>query len=311
VNPDPTSDDDDAPLAASPTWFRGPLEAYRRAISDLVDLTNVTRTALMGAKAQVGLVEALNKIDAEFDKKFDEETRALKLSRAVEQAKVAQSEISSGFRILHSNAVVLLWAYLETLVDDLLLATIINNPEFHTLADWGGIRAPVAEFSILPKEEQALFLASAATQHLRQRTSAGNAQIETILEFAGLGGARPEGLDSGLYLMNKVRNLIAHRAGVVDAKFVRECPQVEAAVGTRLTIGTHTFSTCALIAIQYHQEVRSRCEIAYQLSDPIKAEVVGPFDLCSALNTDSRRIAAGDLSLHGRLDVTPSDESTG
>jgi hypothetical protein len=69
----------------------------------------------------------------------------------------------------------------------------------------------------------------------------GMGRFAVILDAIGLSISLDDQCRRDILELSKVRNLIAHRRGLVDHQFVRECPWYPAAVGQRVKVSFDDF----------------------------------------------------------------------
>jgi hypothetical protein len=171
-------------MAKVPSWASKAVEAAYGSVAATLSITNVSRTAIERVVEHPGVVTAIrentNKIRGVLGQDqipvVDDD-----LLEMQKEAETARSEVDSGFRLLHSNGIVLIWAYLETLVDDLLVGSIKYRHEVFSSAEWSSIKIPIQRLMAQDEDERARFVAQEASRFVRQRPRGGDIQLEGIL----------------------------------------------------------------------------------------------------------------------------------
>jgi len=164
------------------------------------------------------------------------------LENAQRTSDFATREIQEDFPVLHGQAVVVLWAYLEALVRQLVADCICNDPESVKGEAFEKIRVRLAEYERLDQVDKAFFVVDALEKELGNGTMGGTRRFEALLSAVGLGGDVPPRLERTVLELGQVRNSIMHRGGVADRKLLAACPWLELKPGDRLTVGSEGFA---------------------------------------------------------------------
>jgi hypothetical protein len=97
---------------------------------------------------------------------------------------------------------------------------------------------------------------------LQEKTRAalkpGVGRIEPLLDAVSLGGAVPDSVRRVVLELSQVRNLVVHKNGVVDRRFVDQCPWVRADVGGLLVIHADDLHRYGLAVDWYNLEMGNR-----------------------------------------------------
>src|SRR5450756_1169696 len=242
-----------------PDWMDTVLSSFFTTLGDTLSVVTVSRSGIQGVVDLPGQRRTLQEATRKMEFALGREPKEVELFETEEeQAETAKREVESGFRILHSNAVMLCWAYLEALVDDLLVGSIANNDALLTSGDLASLKVPVGEFLSLKEHERSHYLAGLASRSTRQKARGGDRLLEDLLALIGLDGDLPNGLKTNLNVFYKVRNVIAHRGGVVDYRFASECAMLNPTIGSVFPVSEKAFLACGMTAIRYGVEVFSR-----------------------------------------------------
>jgi len=247
------------------SWWRKPLDDCVGFIKEHSGLVEVTRAAVARTVNEPALVEALVRFDRQSLAGWtagdaeDAEGDA-QIARAHEEAAFAQREVASGFTLLHAHAVVLVWSALETAVLDLCVASLRNVPSLLGTDELQRVRVPLAQFMASGEDERAEVLVAALERDGRVQATHGIARLESLLGLVGLEGEMDDPqLREDLHTLNQIRNLVAHRRGVVDRRFLMSCRPVGGVLGERLAIHWDLYMRLQLAAVHYVFVIHNRC----------------------------------------------------
>ncbi len=240
------------------------MNLWRRRTKNVVDLIEVAGAGISMLVGAPALVEALNKLD---HAPVEDLTRARhheqREARAHEQAALAKREVEADFPLLHALGCAWLWTSLETLVEDVMVAVLANDPlaaDADTIRD---LRIPMSAAATGDKEHLAL----AAYQELElKRGSAfrsGVTRFEGLLGAVGLKGPIPTQVRNRVFELGQVRNVVLHRGGIADRAFVEACPSFGQETGKPLAITHDVFTLYVFATMHYAAIVESRLGIKY------------------------------------------------
>lgn len=178
--------------------------------------------------------------------------------RSQELESFAQRERSSGHSYLYGIAVVRIWTMLEALADDVTLMRIREGKYSTDASGIGDLKLPLRDVLGVSHERQAEAVLAEIKQANRARVQQGVGRFETVLSSVSLAGSVDESVRKALFECCQIRNLVVHRNGVVDAKFVRSCPWLSLAVGEPLSLGRMHFQVYYHAASWYALAVHIR-----------------------------------------------------
>lgn len=98
------------------------------------------------------------------------------------------------------------------------------------------IKGPIAELLSASPVERAEFLANALAQEVKAPLQKGVGRFEALLQAVGLGGKVDRTVRDVLFELLSVRNVLVHRNGRVDARFLENCPWLGHRLGDNLRI---------------------------------------------------------------------------
>jgi hypothetical protein len=188
-----------------------------------------------------------------FDPPSDEEHD----KRETATVELLEHERAKGFPLHHGLTAIGLWSSLEAYLDDVIAACLFWQPAFLNEAQLTKIRGPLLEFSRLRLSERA--------RHLLERLSSesttrpGVDRYEDLLKKLGLAGdAIDSDLRRTLVEFYAVRNLFAHRAGIVDKRFCLVCPHFQIEAGDEFLLTQDLVLGYLASAIRYGTIVAKR-----------------------------------------------------
>jgi hypothetical protein len=212
------------------------------------------------------------------------------LIQARQEAKQAMPEYEKGFPLVHAHALLGIWSALEAMVEDAVVAWIAEKPDTLQSPDFAKIRIPLAEFSLMDADDQALYLVTEVQRDVK--LTQGITRFERLLHAVGLGGSVDEDVRKAIYEAQQVRNSLAHRGGFADRRLAEACPWLELNPGQRLTVSRWRFQYYAQAMKMYCLEVLNRCYV-HDGIDVITADFA---PLSSFLQHESRPHHAVDAS---------------
>lgn len=152
---------------------------------------------------------------------------------------------------------VLCWATLEALVENLVVEAITRNP---SVVDNDKTRVPISTLLLDPDEQRLEAAIALITKH-RTREH-GIDRFEGPLAGVGLGSGESLGADTrrAFDKLEMIRNLVAHRRGVIDSTFLKHWPGPADGLelGSRLVVEPAVIHEIARGVIDYLSTLRSR-----------------------------------------------------
>ncbi len=228
-----------------PAWAVDPFHSFLHEAERLEHVVRLSARGIGVLQAMPKVVEVLMEVDKDASGEASQ-----RLENARTEAKLAKREVESGFPVLHSWAVVGLWALLEALI-----RTFVAEWLKHKRSVWHSehiqrLKVRLGEYEAIPPSQRHHFVAQLLERDLGAGLKYGVARFETILEPFGLSGDIPEIVRRTIYELAQVRNLAVHRASKVDRRFLQACPWLDVRVGDQLHVSVGSFNkyTCAAMA---------------------------------------------------------------
>lgn len=227
----------------------------------LLTFVVMTRNAILSACEAEEMVDIRREI-ASLIKKDDpfptEESLKSARDHAAQEAKYAKSETESGFPYLYSLATVRLWSIVEAAIDDEALAIIDEMDMANPPEALRRLKGSLIPFLHLSKDQQNEYLLSQLKDSLSSQFKSGIGAFESVLEALGFGGAVDAEVRKALFECSQVRNVIVHRAGVIDRRLCEACPWLEMSPGNQLKVSHADFVVYVYAAFLYLLEVEVR-----------------------------------------------------
>jgi hypothetical protein len=171
---------------------------------------------------------------------------------------MAKREVDSDFPILHEQQTIFLWSSLESLIDDFLVAWLVNEPSAMQVEELKNIKITLAEYEALQGTERYHYLLSELERAVRSPFKKGCDRFETVLDVFGLSGEVPSDVKRDLLELQSARNVLLHRRGIIDRRFREVCPWVKDEVGTKLVVSSKKFALFFNAVVDYVSIVLKR-----------------------------------------------------
>jgi hypothetical protein len=224
---------------------------------ELEQLANFRAVASYALGVATKMAELLVVLQSHYPE--NEQLFAPVLKQAAEHQPHAAAELESGMSYLGGLLIVRLVTIVETCVSDAVVWALKSRPEVFTRDEIRKLKGPLVEFIAASEADRAEFLASALARETRATLKVGVAKYESLLNLVGLGGIVNEDGRRLILELTEIRNIVVHRNGRADAKFVERCPWLHASIGNRVTVSESTLARYAHAVSYYLVEILGRC----------------------------------------------------
>jgi hypothetical protein len=221
-------------------------------------LLNLCVCGLGGLSKSADLVEALANYEAGQEPESDPAERSKTVENAKRMAEWAQEEIDRDFPQLHGQSLVTLWGLLETAIVDYVVARVLAEPKLLRGAVFERVKVPVASYEELNREDFVRTVLDQAEMGERIRYKGGIGRFEGLLGLVELSGVVEDDVCRTLFEFQQVRNVLVHRAGIVDRRFEMACPGFGAKAGDRIRIGRHEYERYVKALDEYAATIVNR-----------------------------------------------------
>jgi hypothetical protein len=148
--------------AQRPAWIREVFDRFFGHAEDADRLLHLSIQGIRNLRGFYGVTEALIRFRdivpaaaaRERSEAEREDVDKRRLAEAQKTSDLAKSEVKDGFPLLHANTLVGLWGALDTLVDDLVVAVLLNDPTAIRGKALSKVRVPLARFEQLEPPER-------------------------------------------------------------------------------------------------------------------------------------------------------------
>lgn len=237
--------------------FRQSLDAHQ----NLAQIIRLSEKGISGLRGMPKIVKVL----ADLDERSGEVDYQDKIRVAEEEASLAQTEIDKGFPVLHKFAVVALWSWLEHFVKDFVALWLQNRQEPLKRPPLSKIKIRLGDYIQLSKAEQAGYLVELLEQEIASPLKKGVTRFESLLEPFLPGSPLPEGCAPAIFELQQVRNVIAHRNGLIDRRLKSACPWIKGRVGQPVKVTGEMLNRYSEATSQYLLEVLYRAGEAHDI----------------------------------------------
>lgn len=249
---------------------------FRRFADQVYEINRILSFSMNGIARETAapkVVEAIESYKEMDGKPSSPEVVEKQRAEAHARAAFAQAQIDSGFPVLYAHATVAIWGAIEVLVEDLVVDGLMSDKKYLEKEALRKIRIPLAEYESLEPIERFQFLARELARQTNSDLKHGVGRFESLLDTVGLGGALSQELRRTCLEFGEVRNLIVHRAGTADRRFVDSCPWLNATVGDAFRIDSKSYAKYREFANQFLVELLVRAAIRFG-APPSKAEKI-------------------------------------
>lgn len=234
------------------------LAAFIDFVDETYSLLRIATRGISGVRGMPTLIATL--INLEHGENVPEEQRK-KLENAKDLAALAEREVKNDFPLLYAHLLVAVWSALEVAVPKLAAGWLLRRPDILKKPEFEKIKIPVGIYEQLAPEGRM----SIVVEELLQAQRTGQTAIfrfEALLSTIGLKGNLNKKLRRDLIEVSHVRNLIIHRLGVADSRFVEACPWLRLKEGSSLKIGRKRFDKYVATLVRYGTEIAWRMVVA-------------------------------------------------
>lgn len=227
---------------------------YLAEIAQLRRLTERSIGALFGS---LRLFESV--VDGEGESATPDQVERVERTR--EWASAAQVAIDSDFALLNGHSLMGSWGALEAMVEDVCVLWTAHSGAIHSQAAFSRIKVTAVDFLGLSERDQIVLLLGELRRSIASDLKPGVGQFESVLDSIGLGGSVDDDVRRSLFYAQQLRNLVAHRGGVADKRFVNACAALDYDINEKVSISTdqyfHMVDAMQAYAVTLAERVRA------------------------------------------------------
>lgn len=228
----------------TPDWALSPLEEFGNQSERLAKVVRLSVRGMQMTQSLPKMMEVLRKADG---RDLDAEMHR----NAVTDAEFIEQERSSGFPVVHGQAILSLWSLLELTVKDLIAVWIKNKPDLLLAPPISNYKIKIGDYLAIDEDERCLFFVDVIERDLGAGVKNGINRFESLLEAVGLTGVTPDKMNQVFFEFGQVRNALAHRGGFVDKKLIDNCPWLDLKIGEAINPNLEMFQRYFCISASY------------------------------------------------------------
>jgi len=152
------------------------------------------------------------------------------------KAQLARSELHSGFPLLSAQATISLWADLENGLRTFLAAWLRHEDTAKTIDPIQKLKVSLGEYEAMDPDERCLYTIDRLELEMAPHNRPGIDRFEALFKAFGFETTLDERLKRDLRELYSVRNLLVHRRGIADRRFIQSCPWLGLSVGKQITM---------------------------------------------------------------------------
>lgn len=167
----------------------------------------------------------------------------------------AKEEKSSNFSFLKSLSLVSLCSSLEALVSDVVYQWLFVNKYRIESDALSRINVPLIQFAAMNDDEKAIYILEELEGLKEVKNKPAFEKLEAMLDLLGLRPAEIKRTKDQIRQMFNLRNVILHKASIVDARLLENCPNLSETyrIGDRIAISSDEYCGYALAVTNYSQ----------------------------------------------------------
>lgn len=236
---------------------RGPFEAfksfaaYSKQIEELLFLSIYAVSHLHGASR---LAEVVSEVKSDLDGE-EHRTPPEELARIRKMEDLAQEQRAKGHPMLVAHSVVALWSALEATIPAFCADWIVSQPSCLSSDDLSRVRVPASLLGATDRRAAASAVVDEISRQIDSSLKPGIGRFQGVLEKLGITFPIDDKIRGSLFELSKVRNLVVHRFGRVDLRFVGECPRFKLSVGEELRLTVNDYIEYRRVAGEYASNI--------------------------------------------------------
>jgi hypothetical protein len=235
--------------------FRDLTDSVQRTIT----LVNVSASELARLEKTLALMDALHDLDLQQhgagERPMPDDTSIRRLSAALP---VVLAQRETGFPFLYGLATIAVWSELEAFVEDVATEVLLVHPPAWERDALRKLKVSVADFARLEGRPRCEWIVQALQKDLAVGLRVGPGILEPLLEAIGLGGSADARVRASLVELSAVRNILVHRRGRADSRFLEQCPWVGVSPGAEVLVSGAMLHRYAATVLGYAGETMQR-----------------------------------------------------
>ena len=236
------------------------LGGYSSALNQLHDFVRLAWEGLGYGMAATRVQTTLRQASEEY-RRMPEDQFSKALADAQRMGDFAKEQAKQGFRLLYYMATVQTWSITEAMVHDFAVDWVTTLDVSQYPERFSELRGSLIEFIKTPPDDRAEYLVGELERQLGVSLKPGVSRFEAVLDNVGLGGPIAPSVRKSLLELQQVRNIIVHRSGRADRRFIEACPWLPCTTGDPIGLSEREFRRYWLAAMWYLLELNRRLGI--------------------------------------------------
>jgi len=146
------------------------------------------------------------------------------------------------------------------MIDDLVVHLLLTRKQCLQGAAIRGIQGPLVDFAVASESDRVYILSERLKETVKSRLGKGDGRFESLLDPLGMGGPVPDSIRRMLMEHSQVRNVLVHKNGIADAKFLEHCPWLGARLGMQIQVSGVRFAAYTATNHWYMLELSRRMD---------------------------------------------------
>jgi len=208
----------EVPPDGTPLWA---LEHFQRFLDQSAELESLLNLSTRGIGLLRGIPKTIDVL-AKIKNESNTSEHQARMERAKKESELAQKEIENGFPLLHSQAAVTIWTFLEAAIRGNLCAWIKNLTDDHDIIELKKIKVNIYAYNQLSEYDRVLYLYDLYEKEVAVGELYGTKRFEKLLNPFGLSGPLTQKIKQDIFELAQIRNVIVHRGGIADYQLVQK-----------------------------------------------------------------------------------------
>lgn len=242
------STSDQAPVPAEIPW-QEPLLRFTDRVQELVTMVHLFRAGCHDLQMSAKL----------FDVLADDDDKVARAKKKSEVAELAKDQRARGYPLLYEHTLISIWGALEAMVEDLAVAWLHTHPEQLQAQPVSDVKLTVGDYERLSPEERLRHIIFEVQRGAKADLKRGVGQFNALLSAVGINWTPPGPVRDALFYHHQLRNLFAHRGGIVDRRFAEICPTLGFDLGDTVVVTDRVVNHLSLTAGVYVVGLRNHC----------------------------------------------------
>ncbi|HEY5883907.1 MAG TPA: hypothetical protein VIT88_04430 [Pyrinomonadaceae bacterium] len=236
-----------------PAWAEQPFKQLLDQASRLFELLNISMSGISVLTAMPRVAEVLAN-----GRKDDGDSMLDTITTVNREAELASDEINRGFPLLHAQALIALWSALEATVRLFLARLLQNHKKAWNVEAVQKLKIKLADYERAEGDDRFFYVLDRLEQELSSPIKNGVSRFESLLHVFDLSGSVEDDVRRDLFELSQLRNVLVHRSGIADRRFVEACPWLNLKVGEPIKVDHKIFVRHFRAVLCYHIELMLR-----------------------------------------------------